>query len=986
MMDALRNLLEYGVPLEVFHFLGIFFTIYLILRVFSSKSIPESDKFNRLPKFAMIYFSGYFLWLWLVTVTRLAHTLTPLSRSAVSNGSSKTSNTNGSTAADPQSVCPGYTATNIVENRVGGFTADLVLAGDACNVYGTDIPELSLLIEYQATDRLHVEIQPKYIGQNNQSWFVLPDVLVPKPESTLESVPASDLNFSYTNDPTFQFTVTRKTTGDVLFSTAGTVLVYEDQFIEFGSSLPESYNLYGLGETIRNIRLGNNLTRTMLNADVGDLVDKNLYGTHPIYLDTRYFEVDESGDLTYAPDATNKSAAYRSYTHGVFQRNAHAQEVVLQESSITWRALGGSIDLYFFEGPTQDKVTKAYQTSAIGLPAMQQYWTFGFHQCRWGYQNWTEVQGVIDSFAKNEIPLETMWNDIDYMKSYRNFENDPDRYPYDEGAEVLGQLHENNQHYIPIIDAGVYVPIPGNETDSYPPFDRGLEQGAFVLNPDDSVYIGEVWPGYCTWADWIGALFVGTGANSWWISEVAGFHKNLSFDGIWIDMNEVSSFCEGSCGSSDRNYGTQPIGNLELRALHEEDDDPRDINYPPYAINNEKGNLAGKTMSPNATHHDGSLEYDYHNLWGYQMINATYHALLEIFPEKRPFIITRSTFAGAGRQAGHWGGDNYSNWPYLYFSIPQALSFSLYGIPMFGVDTCGFSGNATEELCSRWMQLSAFFPFYRNHNTVDGASQEPYVWPSVAEAAKAAMKIRYALLPYIYTTHYLSHSTGSTTMRAMAWEFDDEPWLKDADRQFLLGSALLVTPVLQEGATTVDGVFPGAGSGTVWYDWYTQKVIEDVERGQNVTIEAPLGTIPLFVRGGHVVPMHESALTTTAVRNTPWSLLVALDGDGKASGGLYVDDGESLVPETSIWVDFTVEASKLSAEPDGTYDDDSNALGNVTVLGVQGDVKRVVFGETELDAGNWHLDVTSKVLSIGGLDTYTEDGAWKGAWSLTWSS
>ncbi|KAI1265016.1 family 31 glycosyl hydrolase [Xylariaceae sp. FL1019] len=901
------------------------------------------------------------------------------------NGSFTSSSINDPGAIVPQSMCPGYTASNIIENRVGGFAADLVLAGDACNVYGNDIPELSLLVEYQAADRLHIEIQPKYISQNNQSWFVLPGVLVPKPESTLESAPISDLDFSYTNDPTFQFTITRKTTGDILFTTAGTKLVYEDQFIEFGSSLPDNYNLYGLGETIHNIRLGNNLTRTMLNADVGDFVDSNLYGTHPFYLDTRYFQVDESGNLTYAPDATDKSAAYRSYTHGVFQRNAHAQEIVLQESSITWRALGGSIDLYFFEGPTQDEVTKAYQTSAIGLPAMQQYWTFGFHQCRWGYQNWTEVQGVIDNFAQNEIPLETMWNDIDYMKSYRNFETDPDRYSYDEGAEVLGQLHENDQHYIPIIDAGVYVPIPDNETDSYPPFDRGLEQEAFVLNPDDSVYIGQVWPGYCTWADWIGALFAGTGANRWWISEVVDFHNNLSFDGIWLDMNEVSSFCTGSCGSSDRDYGTQPTRSLELRALQEVQDDPRDVNYPPYAINNEKGELGDGTMSPNATHHDGSLEYDYHNLWGYQMINATYHALLDIFPEKRPFIITRSTFAGAGRQAGHWGGDNYSNWPYLYFSIPQALSFSLYGIPMFGVDTCGFAGNATAELCSRWMQLSAFFPFYRNHNTVDAASQEPYVWPSVAEAAKAAMKIRYALLPYIYTTHYLSHSTGSTTMRAMAWEFDDEPWLKDADRQFLLGSALLVTPVLQEGATTVDGVFPGVGSGTVWYDWYTQKAVEGVERGQNVTIEAPLGIIPLFVRGGYVVPMHDPALTTTAVRNTPWSLLVALDSDGKASGGLYVDDGESLVPEATVWVDFSVAGSKLSAMPDGTYDD-SNPLGNVTVLGVQGNVNKVVFGETELDAGSWHLDATSKVLSVGGLDAYTDGGAWKGAWSLTWSA
>ncbi len=221
---------------------------------------------------------------------------------------------------------------------------------------------------------------------------------------------------------------------------------------------------------------------------------------------------------------------------------------------------------------------------------------------------------------------------------------------------------------------------------------------------------------------------------------------------------------------------------------------------------------------------------------------------------------------------------------------------------MFGVDTCGFANDASEELCSRWMQLSAFFPFYRNHNDINGISQEPYRWPSVIEASKTAMKIRYALLPYIYTTFFLSHSTGSTMLRALAWEFPEEPWLADADRQFMLGSAILVTPVLEQGATTVDGVFPGIGSGTIWYDWYDQTRVTGVKAGQNVTISAPLGHIPVFVRGGSVVPMQEPGLTTAAVRASPWSLLVALDTKGEASGGLYIDDGESVNPEATAWV------------------------------------------------------------------------------------
>lgn len=110
----------------------------------------------------------------------------------------------------------------------------------------------------------------------------------------------------------------------------------------------------------------------------------------------------------------------------------------------------------------------------------------------------------------------------------------------------------------------------------------------------------------------------------------------------------------------------------------------------------------------------------------HEIMNATYNALLDLFPNKRPFIIGRSTFAGSGSFAGHWGGDNTATWAQMRLGIPQALSFSLYGIPMFGVDTCGFAGNTTEELCNRWMQLSAFFTFYRNHNVLSAESQEPY--------------------------------------------------------------------------------------------------------------------------------------------------------------------------------------------------------------------------------------------------------------------
>lgn len=672
-------------------------------------------------------------------------------------------------AVNAQDVCPGYKASN-VEHTATGFTASLTLAGEPCNVYGNDIVDLTLTVDVQTAHRLSINISPTYITAENATQWVLPDGLVYLPEQGVATSDTQDidLQFSYSNEPSFSFTVLRKTTGDVLFSSEGTVLIFEDQFTEFASVLPENYNLYGMGEHIHGLRLGNNFTATFYAADVGDPIDSNLYGMHPFYLDTRYYEVDSAGNHTLVTGNVSTESDYVSYSHGLYYRNSHGMEALMQPTNLTWRSLGGTIDLYFFDGPSQPEVTKQYQIGAIGLPAMQQYFTFGYHQCRWGYTNWTELEAVVTNFANYEIPLETVWTDIDYMFQYRDFENDPDRFGYADGQAFLEKLHANGQHYVPIVDSAIYHPNPNNASDNYSIYTIGHEQDVFMKNPDGSEYIGNVWPGYTVFPDWLA-----TNSVSWWSSSMKTWHDNVPWDGIWIDMSEVSSFCVGSCGSYDleNNPVHPPFGlpgepggiiweypedfnitnateaaSVTAASLASVAANPtsststssqpyfrttptpgsRNINYPPYAINNVQGDLAVHAVSPNATHADGTDEYDVHSLFGYQILNATYEALLTVFPTKRPFIIGRSTFAGAGKWAGHWGGDNASRFAYMFFSIPQALSFSLFGIPMFGVDTCGFNDNSSEELCARWMQLSAFFPFYRNHNTLSANSQEPY--------------------------------------------------------------------------------------------------------------------------------------------------------------------------------------------------------------------------------------------------------------------
>ncbi|KAJ5661779.1 uncharacterized protein N7477_009395 [Penicillium maclennaniae] len=930
-------------------------------------------------------------------------------------------------AVNAQSACPGYKASN-VQNTPSGVTATLQLAGQACNVYGTDIESLNLTVEYLAKDRLNIVITPSHVDDSNASWYHLDEHVVPRPlaDKSASNV-GNDLEFTWSNDPSFSFTVSRKDTGDVLFDTIGSVLVYQNQFIEFVTALPDNYNLYGLGEHIQQLRLLPNASLTIYNADAGDPIDSNIYGAHPFYLDTRYYETDDQGGRTFvSSDDADPTKDYTSNSHGVFLRNAHGQEILTGAQNLTWRTLGGSIDLTFYAGPTQPEVTMNYQKSTIGLPAMQQYFTFGYHQCRWGYSNWSMVEDVVANFEKFEIPLENIWNDIDYMKTWRDFDNDPIRFSYAEGQEFLEKLHKSGRHYIPIVDSALYIPNPHNASDAYDTYTRGAKDDVFIKNPDGSTYIGAVWPGYTVFPDWHNPK---TGA--FWANEIVTWHDKISFDGIWIDMSEVSSFCVGSCGS--HNLSLNPImgtslpgtpGNMNFEypegfeitntteaasasaasssqaaaaaataASTSSSQDylrttptpgVRDINYPPYVINHVQTghDLAVHAVSPNATHSDGVQEYDVHNLFGTQILNATYHGLLAVAPEKRPFIIGRSTFAGSGKWAGHWGGDNFSKWAYMFFSIPQALSFSLFGVPMFGVDTCGFNDNTDEELCNRWMQLSAFFPFYRNHNTLGAISQEPYQWESVIDSSKTAMKIRYAILPYFYTLFHLAHTTGSTVMRALAWEFPHDPSLAAVDTQFLLGPSIMVVPVLEPQVDTVKGVFPGVKQGEIWYDWYTQTAV-DAKPGVNTTIPAPLGHIPVFVRGGSVLPMQEPALTTRDARNTPWSLLTSLNGNGTASGQLYIDDGVSISPDATLDVKFHATKSSLSAMASGDWKE-TNPLSKITVLGVSQKPHSVTLNGKSIPATAVQYNSTSHVLSVGDLQHATSEGAFSKDWVLKW--
>ncbi|OLY80206.1 Alpha-glucosidase [Smittium mucronatum] len=767
----------------------------------------------------------------------------------------------------PAHDCPGYNVNNIVNSADNsGFTADLYLAGSPCNIYGIDIQNLTLTVSVEKGNKLSVLIEDR----DKKQFQIPPNVVQLNQESNLDSF--ADLTFKHTVDPKtgFGFQILRGS--DAIFDTFGYPLVFEDQYIELTSRIPHNANIYGMGETPDYFKRDNsNSTKTIWARDAGDPFRQNVYGSHTVYMENR------GGKF-----------------HGAYMHNSHGMDIVMVYDTIQYRMLGGVIDMSFFGGPSAYDVINSY-TDFVGRPNKIPYWVLGLHNCRWGYQNIDEVDQVIANYSKANIPLEVMWIDIDSMEGFKDFTFDPVNFPLPRIQNTYKNLHEKNQKLVMMVNPAI------QRNSSYGPYTRGLEQNTFVKNLDGSTYIGEVWPGYTAYPDWFAA-----NTTSWWHSEFQRFYNDIPLDGVWVDMNEASSFCIGSCGS---NVPEDVIPEYPWEAANPLPNRPLDksnlLLNPKYAIHNGYSEISEKGIETIAIHANGVQEYHVHNLYGHMMTQTT-HSFLEAFrPNVRPFLLSRSTFAGTGRYANHWNGDNNSDWFQLHISIPSMLDFGIFGIPFVGSDICGFFSNTTEQLCNRWVELGAFYPFSRVHNAKGNIPQELYRWDSVAESARIAYNIRYQLLPYYYTNFYTASTIGSPVARPLTFEFPADTNLFNNDLQFMVGESILISPVLFENATSVDAYFPGS---TIWYDWYTHSGFYG--QSKNVTLDAPLNHINVHIRGGSIIPTQDPAMTVEATIASNFTLIIALDDDSTASGSLYLDDGISVVGSSSL-INFSTDGESL---------------------------------------------------------------------------
>lgn len=513
--------------------------------------------------------------------------------------------------------------------------------------------------------------------------------------------------------------------------------------------------------------------------------------------------------------------AGESKVAGFFLNNLGRSSFDFSKSGETvFRFDQGSYEEFIFSGPNLPAILRGYTglTGRIPLPPL---WALGHHQCRWHDYSQDQVVALGEKYRQAQLPCDVLWIDIDYMREFRVFTWDEQKFPSPE--KLLKDLEKQKLRLITIVDPGI------KEEPGYPVFDQAVAQGLVCLGGNGSPYVGQVWPGRTVFPD-----FTQEKTRHWW-GKLNAEHVRSGIAGIWNDMNEPAT-------------GDVPAEEMLFA--------------------------------------QGTQEHArWHNEYALLMAMGTVEGLRQAMPEKRTFVLSRAGSPGIQRYAANWLGDNCSRWEHLGLALRMGLGMGLSGQPFVGADVGGFMGACSEELLIRWYQYAVFTPFCRNHNAAAQPDQYPWSFGPQAEAAiRQALQHRYRLIPYLYAQFVIASETGLPVQRPLSLEFHEDLKSWEIEDQFLVGAHLLVAPVLQPGCLERSVYLPRG----VWYSWPGNQGHHS--KGEMIQAPAPRERIPVWVKGGAILPCWpEAPLSTMGYHPDRMELHVYLPTEGET--------GESMVQE-----------------------------------------------------------------------------------------
>ncbi|MFN2148679.1 MAG: TIM-barrel domain-containing protein [Anaerolineales bacterium] len=520
----------------------------------------------------------------------------------------------------------------------------------------------------------------------------------------------------------------------------------------------------------------------------------------------------------------------------LFHENAHDGWIEFQEA-IHVQFDAGLLRTYFIPGEAGHALSRF--SDLTGRAPLPPRWALGYHQSRWGYRSASEIRELVNHFRQHNLPLAAVHLDLDYMDGKRIFTVDEDQFP--QLGTLADDLLEQDIRLVTIIDPGVKV------ERGYSVYTDGQERDVFCRRQDERVQYAPVWPGWCAFPD-----FSSPEARTWWGEQYPRLLEE-GIAGIWHDMNEPAVF--------------SAWGELTL---------PLDTQH---ALEGQRGDHRSA-----------------HNLYGLLMNRAGYEALHALRPDRRPFLLTRSGWAGVQRYAWAWTGDTESSWEMLARTIGTLLGMGMSGLPFVGSDIGGFSGRPDAELYLRWLQLAAFTPFFRTHSALGTERREPWSFDEATlDVARKTLALRQRLTPYLYTQAWLSSTLGLPMMRPLFWANPRDEKLWPIQDQFMLGDALLVAPVLQSGAVERTIYLPDGA----WIDLQTGR---SYTGPGEVTVGIELDHIPVLVRAGTALPMSEAGKLL---------LVLYLPGPEGEAGLLYHDAGDGYGSYRLERYHLTIDGAKV---------------------------------------------------------------------------